>query len=145
MIFGILCCTPSRRRSTVREHIAKHTEQIIHIARSVFKMKFSVHIRTVSAKRIARITSASERIAASRAKSSEAAKSCILRLSCRLCRESFLQSCKAEFIVELTLFVITQYIVGFRHILEHLLCMRITRVRIRMVLLCKLTICFLDG
>ena len=67
-------------------------------------MKFSVHIRSIACVR----AFTSERITASKsAKTAKTAVSGILCFSCCFRRESFLQSGKAEFIVELTLFVIT--------------------------------------
>lgn len=49
------------------------------------------------------------------------------------------------FVIQLSLLLISKNIIGFGYFLEFFLCLRITRIRIRMILLGKLSICSLNS
>ena len=53
---------------------------------------------------------------------------------------TFIECRKAELIIQLSFFIITQYIVCFCNFLEIFLCLRIPRIGIRMIFLGKLSV-----
>ena len=104
----------------------KIAENITHIA--AFKMKFPVS--AVSVKALETVESLKA--------------SCAVRASIRTLSRASVKGRVAKAVIKLLLFRITQHLIGFRHLLKHLLRVLVARVRIGMIFLCQLSVCFFN-
>ena len=79
------------------------------------------------------------------AKAAKAAKRIAISTALRACSRRTSVKCRmAKLIVELSLLLVTEDVVRFRDLFELLLRRRISAIRIRVVFLCKLTVCLFD-
>ena len=119
--------SPSMKAVASMEKVSKKiAENVTHIA--AFKMKFPVS--AVSVKTLETVESLKA--------------SCAVRASIRALSRASVKGRVAKAVIKLLLFRITQHLIGFRHLLKHLLRVPVARVRIGMIFLCQLSVCFFN-